>query len=220
MKKFLLTILILSALISGKTNAQINDNLFFGPIIGFGHSSISGAIDNDAKKKFNPSFNVGMRLIYSINPHWGFGGDMSYKTEGAKVGSTSSTEEVRLHLDYIRIDPKAYYFFGKQGQPFRPKLGFGPSLGFLIGGKTRLYDNGTLTDEFSSSEFAKGFDFGLGGTLGFNYRIKSGMWLNVDATYTHGLLDIVKDNTDDPAVHNRSLFLNVGVLLGIGSAKK
>ncbi len=220
MKKLLLSTLMLLTLAATKTNAQVKDNLSFGPILGFGHSTISGEIEGEeAKKSFNASYNIGVRLMYSSHPHWAFGGDMSFRTEGVKIASTSSDEKINLKSNYFRIDPKAYYFLGEQGQSFRPKIGIGPSFGFLVGGKTKILEGSTVIDEGNTSDIINGFDLGLAGALGFNYRLSSKTWLNVDATYTHGLLDIIKEN-DEEAIHNRSLFLNVGVLFGIGGAKK
>lgn len=220
MKKFFLGSLMLLTVAANKINAQVKDNLSFGPILGFGHTSISGEIDDEeAKKSFNASYSIGVRLMYSNHPHWAFGGDMAFRTEGVKVTSKTSDDKIQLKANYFRIDPKAYYFFGEQGQSFRPKIGIGPSFGFLVGGKTKIYEGSTVLDEGNTSDIVNGFDLGLAGALGFNYRLSTKTWLNVDLAYTHGLLDIVKENDDD-AIRNRSLFLNVGVLFGIGGAKK
>lgn len=219
MKKFTLSFLMLLMLAVGAAKAQESNNLSFGPIAGFGHSSVSSEIDDEVTdKKFNPSYNLGVRLMYSKHPHWGFGMDVSYRTEGVKVGADSTT--LRLRTNYIRVDPKAYYFFGESGKPFRPKVGLGPSLGFFTGGKVANYENGEKTDEETISDFVTKIDLGISGAIGFNYRLSSNTWLNADLAYTYGLMDIKKDNEDEAALRNRSIFLNVGVLFGIGGGKK
>lgn len=214
MKKAILSMMVLAALTATKTNAQVKDNLSLGPIVGFGHSWNSYDYGTGVEKKFNPSLNIGGRLVYSAAPKIGLGLDATFRTEGVKTesGSLKSTS----HANYIRLDPKLYYFFGKYGQAFRPKIGVGPSFGFLVGGRTR-YENpsgGAALPETDTKDSYKNFDFGVAGSVGFNYRLKSKTWLNVDAGYNHGLVDITKTNTSSP--QNRSLFLNVGVTFGIG----
>lgn len=215
MKKAILSMMVLAALTATKTNAQVKDNLSLGPIGGFGHSWMSGNNGPGNERKFEPSLNVGGRLVYSATPKIGFGLDATFRTEGGKF--ESSTLENRVNLNYIRLDPKVFYFFGKYGQAFRPKIGVGPSFGFLVGGKDVTKNATAVTEEFNSKDIYKGFDFGLSALLGFNYRLKNKTWLNVDASYNHGLTNVVKNNIGD-AFHNRSLFLNVGVTFGIGHA--
>ncbi len=218
MKKAILSMMVLAALTATKTNAQVKDNLSFGPIVGFGHTWNSYDYGTGIDKKFKPSLNIGGRLVYSATPKLGFGLDATYRTEGVKIKSSSL--ETTSNTDYIRLDPKIYYFLGKYGQAFRPKIGVGPSFGFLVGGKTK-YENtsgGTALPESDAKDAYKGFDFGVSGLIGFNYRLKSKTWLNVDAVYNNGFTDITKATNTSP--QNRSLFLNVGVTFGIGHAGK
>jgi outer membrane protein W len=216
MKKAILSMMVLAALTATKTNAQVKDNLSLGPIGGFGHSWISGDVRTPGiERKFEPSLNVGGRLVYSATPKVGFGLDATFRTEGGKFAL--STLENRVNLNYIRLDPKILYFFGEYGQALRPKIGVGPSFGFLTGGKDVTKNATAVTKEVNSKDAYKSFDFGVSALLGFNYRLKSKTWLNVDASYNHGLTDVLKNNTRD-ALNNRSLFLNVGVTFGIGHA--
>lgn len=211
MKKMILSTLMLAAFAVTKTNAQVKDNLSLGPIVGFGHSWTTGDLGTGVDRKFNPSFNGGLRLVYSASPNLGIGLDGIFHQEGTKVeaGNTTST----LHLNYINLDPRVYYFFGKYGQSFRPKIGVGPDFGFLVGGKQKT-DNGTTETEVKAKDYYKGFNFGLSGLIGFNYRLANKTWLNVDAVYKNGFSDLTKADGSDPKT--RSLFLNVGVTFGIG----
>jgi hypothetical protein len=211
MKKILFGTMMLAALAVSKTNAQVRDNLSLGPIVGFGHSWSSYQYPSGYEQKFNPSFNGGARLVYSATPHFGIGLDGIFHQEGNKVefGNATST----THLNYINLDPKLYYFFGKYGQALRPKIGIGPNFGFLVGGKIKT-ENGSAESELKSKDYYNGFNFGLSGAIGFNYRLKSKTWLNVDAVYNNGFSDLTKGPSDDP--NSRSIFLNVGVTFGIG----
>ena len=209
MKKMLFGAMMLATLAATKTNAQLRDNLSFGPLVGFGHSWITDV----EGLKFHPSFNGGARLVYSATPHFGFGLDGTFRTEGYKA--QTSISKTTGNLNYINLDPKLYYFFGKYGQAIRPKIGVGPNFGFLVGGKVKNSPvSGPGSADLKAKDFFAGFDFGLSGVLGFNYRIKSGTWLNVDAVYNNGFSDLTKANTT--SLESRSLFLNVGVTFGIG----
>lgn len=215
MKKVIFSTILLAILALTNTHAQVRDNLSLGPIAGFGHSWVNKITDNSVSTVFNPSFNGGARLVYSATPHIGFGIDATFRNEGIKVKDDNylSTN----YFNYINLDPKVYYFFGQYGQAFRPKIGVGPNFGFLVGGKSKT-KIGTNTIEVKSKDYFKGFNFGLAGTIGFNYRLKSKTWLNVDAVYNNGLSDLTKDDTNNP--NSRSIFLNVGVTFGIGHVEK
>lgn len=209
MKRILLSLLVyLAAQTSIK--AQVKQNLSFGPVAGFGHSWIT----NVDALKLNPSFNGGARIVYSASPNLGIGLDGTFRTEGFK--SEIASRKTIHRLNYINLDPKLYYFFGKRGQHFRPKIGVGPTFGFLVGGKAKV-ESPSFPVNLKSKDIYKGASLGIAGTLGFNYRIKSGTWLNVDAVYNNGVSDLTKGSGDPKS---RSIFLNVGVTFGIGNYKK
>lgn len=211
MKKILFGTMMLAAMAVTKTNAQVKDNLSLGPIVGFGHSWMSTDLGDGVDYKFNPSFNGGLRLVYSATPNLGIGLDGIFHQEGFKAESAGAKSTT--HLNYINLDPRIYYFFGQYGQAFRPKLGVGPDFGFLVGGKQTTMIGNTET-EIKAKDVYNSFNFGVSGLVGFNYRIKSGTWLNVDAVYKNGFSDLTKAGGSDPK--SRSLFLNVGVTFGIG----
>ena len=223
MRKLKICLLILIVFATNKTNAQLKDNLSLGPIVGFGHSWVT----NSYSPKFKPSLNIGGRLLYSASPKFGVGLDATFRTEGVKGKlnaisinyTTTDAIPIDYNTNYLRLDPKLYYFFGKYGHALRPKIGVGPSFGFLVSGKSDLVTGINTTEAFASKKIRKSFDVGLSGSIGFNYRLKSKTWLNVDAVFNHGLTDVAKFNTGD-AIQNRSLFLNIGVTFGIGHAGK
>lgn len=210
MKKILFGTMMLAALAVTKTNAQVRDNLSLGPLVGFGHSWTTGDLGTNVDRKFNPSFNGGLRLVYSASPNLGIGLDGIFHQEGQKTEFTGG--KTTVHLNYINLDPKLYYFFGKYGQRLRPKIGVGPNFGFLVGGKIKSEAANTTT-EFKAKDAFNGFNFGVSGLVGLNYRLMSKTWLNVDAVYNNGFSDLVKGPDESKS---RSLFLNVGVTFGIG----
>lgn len=193
--------------------ARAQQNVSFGPTVGFGHSWLSGV---NGDQKFHPSFNVGASLVYSPSTHWGFGADLKYAREGAKraASANDNAPTTSINLDYLRLPLKAYYFFGNYGDAVRPKVALGPTLGFMLGAKSTYDDNNheTTTDV---KDGYKTFDIGLQGSAGVNIRVARNTWLNTDLTYYHGLADIRKAANN--SIYNRNIGVNVGLTFGIGT---
>lgn len=176
-----------------------------GPTIGLNNSWIDEVPgDNEALL----GLNAGLTLVYSTEEHWGVGLDLKYSGEGMKTKLRGETATTRLN--YVRIPIKLIYFFNNFGNDFRPKIYVGPSLGILAGGETKLFlPSGTA--KVDSKDLYEDVDLGLLFGTGFNYRIASGTWLNVDLAYGHGFTDIAK--TGD--AYNRNFSLNVGLAWGL-----
>ena len=210
MKRIMLVVL-LAVSSAAVVSAQ---NLSFGPTVGFGHSwtnSEKGSLD----RMFHPSYNIGGKLVYSFVSHWGLSGDVKYSSEGHTLGTDADNKTVG-RLNYIRIPIQAIYFFGDFGDAVRPKISIGPSMGFLVGGKTRTYVDDEEISEDDVKSFTKGFDFGATGAVGANFKISSNTWLNTDISYYHGLTEASEIGT---SFKNRNLGLNIGLTFGIGTVK-
>ncbi|PBQ33786.1 hypothetical protein CNR22_19020 [Sphingobacteriaceae bacterium] len=141
---------------------------------GFGHAFLIPY----GNYKFMPSWDAGLSAVYSPYVHFGFGLDATYSTEGSKLQNSDYTSTI--DLNYIRLAPKAIYFFRSYEMDFRPKISLAPTVGFL-----------------TNSADAKGFnktDFGASASLGFNYRLVRAIWLSVDASYYQGLIDTYPSN--------------------------
>lgn len=176
------------------TPAPNNYNVSIGPSIGFGH-----AFQTPYHSDFFPSWNAGVTAIYGPVEWWGLGVDVRYSVEGAKT-MVEGTERT-MRLSYIRIPVKFIGFFGDYTDAFRPKVGLGPSFGFL------------MDQEDTYNVKANPFDVGVQGLLGFNYRLYRATWLNVDLNYYQGLTD-VRQHTGTTEL-NGNLFLNAGVAFGL-----
>ncbi len=173
--------------------APIEESKFsFGVKGGFGHSFITPYNNY----KFMPSWNAGISVVYSPFAHWGYGMDVMYSEEGARFGNAE--QSYTTHLNYIRIPVKAIYFFRPYEADFRPKLALAPTVGFLT--------NHSQQPQYNT------FDFGVAGTLGFNYRMVRAIWLSVDATYYQGLIDNFDYNNVNDL--NGNIRLDVGVNFG------
>jgi len=201
MKKLLFSIFVVSACYTAQ--AQVHS---IGPTLGFNYAWLSD-VDNSSPR---PSYNFGLTYNYSILKSGGFGIEARYSEEGVKqdVGGTTITSKI----NYLRIPMKFQYFFGELSESFRPKLFAGPSFAILMGGKTEVR-NGSGTTEIDSKDVYGGFDVGLQGGAGFNYRLAETTWLNFDVAYTHGLLDAAGDKGSSTA-KNRLFNVNLGVAFG------
>ena len=139
MKKLFFVLLAIST--SYLTQAQVHS---LGPTLGFNYAWLSD-VDNFSPR---PSYNIGLTYNYSILQNGGFGIEARYSEEGVKqdVGGTTLISKI----NYLRIPIKFQYFFGELGNDFRPKLFGGPSLAFLMGGKSELR-NGAVTTTVDST---------------------------------------------------------------------
>jgi hypothetical protein len=61
--------------------------------------------------------------------------------------------------------------------------------------------------------------FDIGPIAGLGYRLKSGYGLNLGIRYYYGLLNISADNMF-PAQYNRSIYVALGIPVGVGKMKK
>ncbi len=212
MKSKLLCLALLA--FAGSADAQkFAQNVSFGPIVGLGHSWMSG-IQGDKEFKLSPQ--AGITLVYSAGEHWGLGFDATFSREGVKVESPfPGIGESTIHANYIRVPLKVMYFFEELGDKARPKIMAGPTLGFLVGGERKLENTeGQTIAESKTKDLLNSFDIGLQGGVGLNFRLTRNTWLNTDVSYYHGFRNVFETGSDD--WKNRRLGVNVGVAFGIG----
>ncbi|MBO9570592.1 MAG: PorT family protein [Chitinophagaceae bacterium] len=195
------------------TSVSIAQNLSIGPTAGFGHSW-NNAETNAADKLFHPSYNIGGKLVYSFDSRWGVSADVKFSGEGATIG-TDADNKVVSRLNYLRVPLQGIYFFGKFGDKIRPKISLGPSFGFLVGGKTKTFQNGEKSVEIKSSDIYTGVDFGATVAGGLNVRIAPYTWLNADLSYYLGLSNVAE--TGD--IKNRNIGINIGVTFPLATLR-
>jgi outer membrane protein W len=186
------------------TNATLisAQTLSIGPMIG-GNVSTFTAISNN---KGLIGLSLGGFANYSVNDHFGLGLKVMY----AQLGTAFDVNSEHLRLDYVQVPITAVYYFGETGNQFRPKVFAGIYLAPLIKATNKNGDELLGTDGKSAYN---NFDFGGLIGAGFNYRIQSRTWLNVDAGLTRGLTDVTKNTTN---YQNMSFGINVGVSFPIG----
>lgn len=222
MLKNLLTAALLIA-----TSTAFSQTLSIGPRIG-GTLTKFGGLNNASYK---PGLTAGAFLVYSKREHSGLGIEILYSGEGSMHenttinGSTTNKYEYNTRLHYIKVPFHATYFFNNAGDNLRPKISLGPSVGFLMGTKQNItltsITNGTSTVTKSENRLLDNYnrlDVGLALRTGFNYKIKSKLWLNVDLRYNYGFLNILKNAAyGSDKINNQGASLSIG--LGYGLVK-
>lgn len=164
-----------------------------GPCGGYGHAWIG----NYKNTVFLPSVSFGIFGTYTPHEHWGIGADVRLSQEGSIIEPPESGQVTR-RLDYVRVPVRVMYLFRQEEFDFRPKVTLGPSFGFNFG------------KDVPSNTAVEYYDIGMIASTGFNYRLDSFTYVNLDVGYYHGFSDAITSNIKSDM--NR----NVAVSLGIG----
>ncbi len=184
-----------------------SQNVSIGPIIGLNYTKVS----NNSASKFKAGFNGGLFVNYSTKTNFGFNGSILYSQLGGKVENSNNY----INLNYIQIPVNLVYYFGKgmsQGS-FRPKVFIGPYVGFLLDAKSPGFTNSQTLEQMNKNDFGAN----IGG--GFNYALKSKVWLNMELKYGHGFTGVPKSALIG-TYQNRALSLNAGVSFALGTYDK
>jgi hypothetical protein len=207
MKKIFTTLALLLCM-TAATQAQ---EISVGVTTGFGNSWLS---NQNGRTLFHPAFNFGGTFIYSTAKHWGFGFDIKYSREGNKVRYTPNDNEAWNNIDYIRIPIRATYFFNELDKDIRFKVSLAPTLGFVAAAHYIAHDqNGHEYANVTNKDQINGFDFGMTGAAGVNFRVKERMWFTTELAYYNGFANVSKNGN---TALNRNLSLNLGFTFGIG----
>jgi len=192
-----------------QTHAQ--ENVSIGPIAGVSIANFRGDkanIGNQSDSK--AGLTVGAFYNYSSKTGFGFSGQVLFTQMGAQVFNKTN----KINLNYIQLPLLATFFFGKYEDNIRPKIFVGPSLNFLVGAKDK--DGNNLNPD-SNNRVYNPFDLGLTFGAGVNIRLQQKIWLNLDARYGLGLLDV---SADDKKMQNGNFGVNVGLSFPLGTYDK
>ncbi len=172
--------------------------LSVGPMVGINASTFSGPTNT----KSLAGVALGAFANYSVNEHVGIGAKFIY----SQLGTDYKNVDYINRLHYLQMPITAIYYFGEVGDKFRPKVFGGPYLGTLLSATLK---DGVKITETNGGPVYKKLDFGALVGVGFNYRIQSRTWLNVDAGFSQGLTDVNESPT--ASFKNQAFALNVGV---------
>lgn len=200
MKKILFTLLVLFGVL---TKVVAQENISIGPIVGVNFSKLTGNVPASDSKI---GASGGIFINYSGQTRFGLHAQLLY----ARIGGQTPNGVSKTHLNYIQIPIMGTYYLNGRGNKIRPKLMFGPYIGFLA---NAINESGVSINPEGPNRPYKGFDAGAAFGAGLNYSIGGKVWLNADLRYNLGITQVMSTVSD---VHNRSWGLNVGLSFPFG----
>jgi hypothetical protein len=194
----------------------------FGLRAGLDFQNINGKDfnGNNLDLSLVPRFNVGAHVNVPVAPEFYFQSGLLFTTKGAKdegqfMGLDFSAEynlsylELPLNLLYKPVLGSGYLL-----------LGFGPYLGYGVGGKATysaenvsIEEDITFTSDYEGEwepSYFKPFDFG--GNLFFGYELFNGLSFQVNTQL--GLMNIKSENTTIDG--DETVFKNTGFGISLG----
>jgi hypothetical protein len=202
MKNCIILLLAFTLCIS---RAQAQENVSIGPLVGLSIANLRGDITGT---NWKPGLTVGGFYNYSSRSGFGFSGQLLFTQMGAQTNNKTNA----ITLNYIQAPLLATFFFGRYGSALRPKIFLGPNLNFLVSARDK---NGNNINGDPNNRVYNPFDLGVTFGGGLNYRLHDKVWLNFDARYGVGLLDITR--IDNFNIKNNNWGINVGLSFPLGT---
>ena len=215
-------LLYLSALFIFAT-FTIQAQIGFGILGGVNFQNLNGKNYAGDKLKYDMilGYHAGVNVQIPIAPEFYFQPGLLFSTKGAKFVEGSLTFTTKL--SYVEL-PLNMVYKGKLGNGF-VMVGFGPYLGFGIGGKviteggsTKIETKITFQNTVESGDalyppYFKRFDAGANIFVG--YEMAGGIFLQLNAQL--GMLKInPEDNRAEPFYSDKSSIKNTGFGLSVG----
>lgn len=212
---------LISLLLGDKLNTG---KIEFGLDGGVNYPDIRGLDNGKMKANLNLGFYFDIKLK---NPQWmihtgvlvkssmGTAGLPVYLLNNAGLDSAFVGGEVLRKINYFNVPIMMKYKFKNN---FSIEGGVVPSL------RAKAFD--IFTNEVSGDKLEykadtrsqiHRLDFGL--MAGVGYRLMSGNGMNLTLRYYYGLVDVIIDDST-PNQYNTSLYLAVGIPIGVAKAKK
>jgi hypothetical protein len=199
-----------------------SDKVRFGLDGGVNFSSLTGS----EGAKFLENFNLGLYFDIQLkeNSNWylhtgallksdlGARGIEVYSLDEPDLDSVFMGGNIERTLKYIHIPALVRYKFTNQ-----LFIEIGPMIGILTKATDDFYNEVKREEDLSFTnkvtEQYKWFDAGL--QAGIGYHLMKGTGVNFGVRYYQGLMDVIKDNSSDPA-WNQSVYLFVSIPIGAG----
>lgn len=210
MKKRIITALTVLAGFAGMQ--QVNAQTTFGIRAGVNFQNITGDASNGSKmeNKLKTGFNVGLNAEIPVAPDYFVQPGVLLSTKGAKLENDS-----KVNLSYVEI-PVNFLYKPALGAG-KMLLGFGPYVGFGVGGKVELPNGNDVDVEFenevsglSTTPTYKRMDAGANFLAGYEFSNRFSFQLNAQ-------LGLAKINPEFTGLGNdESSWKNTGFGLSLG----
>jgi hypothetical protein len=139
-----------------------------------------------------------------------------YSLEDPGLDSIFIGGDIERQQKYINIPALVRYKFNRH-----VFVEIGPMIGFLTKANDVFYNTRKNDEDLSYTnkvtDHFKWFDAGV--EAGIGYQLMKGTGVNFGIRYYQGFMDVIKDNSSDPA-WNQSLYLFVSVPVGAGEKAK
>jgi hypothetical protein len=212
---------IISLLLGDKLNSG---KVEFGLDGGWNFSTQSGQVQSGGTSNFNLGFYFDIKLkkepwmIHTgviVKSNMGAGNLLVYPLGSQDLDNAFVGGSVERQLSYFNVPIFIKYNFANHFY-----VEGGPQLGLLY----HAYDIFTNTVQGNEVTYEKDIrddyhPLDAGMVLGIGYRLMSGNGMNLGVRYYYGLVDVVIPDSV-PDVANRSLYLTVGIPIGVGKAKE
>jgi hypothetical protein len=216
MKTRLISFILILMLSVPLAIAQNTDKakMSFGVLGGVNFQNLNGKAVNGDKLENDMilGFHAGVNILIPLVPQFNFQPGLLFATKGAKNTSGSA-----IKLSYIELPLNLVYRALVGNGKFM--LGFGPYIGYAIGGKVKPESGSATEIEFknvveigdpTSVTYFKAFD--AGGNIFAGYELAGGIFLQLDTQF--GMLKI---NPEDKRIaDDKSSLKNTGFGLSIG----
>ncbi len=213
-------VVIVFLLLAGFT-AQAQ-GISFGLRGGFDLQNINGK-DNTGDEldlDLAPRFNAGVVVEIPVAPDFFLQPGLLFTTKGAKTSEEFLGQNLEMDLNIAYLELPISFLYKPQLGNGRFLLGFGPYLGYGIGGKAKYTINSisteediTFTNEYETGESLAQFrplDFGA--NVFFGYEIAAGLSFQLNTQ-----LGLAKINPADPSDSNDKTSLkNTGFGISLG----
>jgi len=196
MKK--LTLFAIAALITTIAAAQVQ----FGLKAGLNLANLSVSPNEDGTSlKMKANLHAGAMAYVPLFGHFGLQPEVIYSGQGTKISAEGTS--INYNLNYVSVPVLFKY---KDASGFFAELG--PQIGILVAGKAKSGDQSAdIKDQFKSTD--------ISGAVGIGYL--SSLNLGIDARYSLGLTNIIKDAEGTTAKNG---VIQIGVFYMFGGSKK
>lgn len=221
-KTFLLSSLVI--VLGFTASAQTKSKVKFGLRGGFDYTNINGKDQYGRELNFDmvPRFNAGVVVDIPLGNQFSVQPGLLYSTKGGKTNREYLGLNTAADINIAYLELPLNFVYKPTLGTGNLLLGFGPYLGYGIGGKVDYDQNGVktsddieftdqyTTDNLSNMRYYKPFD--VGGNLLFGYEFAGGFSAQLNAQL--GMVDIRSENTLQP--NSKAIFKNTGFGLSLG----
>ncbi|AHF17162.1 outer membrane beta-barrel protein [Niabella soli] len=218
MKKIVLGLIVIT---TGVFSARAQNGWNIGDRAAIGHSWMVGNRPDNSDRKFHLSYELGRSATYNFNNNTGVGFGTYFSSQGGTYELQDNSKVIE-RANYIKIPVFANFTFGDAASRVRPRFTIGPSVQFLVGGKTFVRNSDDVfAGVYTKKAMNTKIDAGANASLGFSVRVCDGFYINNDVNYYHGFVEQKPNNaTESPSYTNRGLYLSMGMQINGQAMKK